>query len=154
MDALETVHYLSIPPILIVMTELALQARGTFEVVLTPQGTDGTPEETALGRLAIAKTFSGDIVGTSTGEMLSAITSVKGSAAYVAIERVRGSIGGRVGTFVLHHRGIMDRGAQQLLISVVPDSGSGDLAELTGEMSLVVANGVHSYELNYCLPDA
>lgn len=136
------------------MTQSTMSAHGTFVVTVTPQSTDGTAEETALGRLAIAKTFSGDILGTSTGEMLSAMTGTKGSAVYVAIERVRGSIGGREGTFVLHHCGIMDRGTQQLTISVVPDSGSGALAGLTGEMSLVIANGVHSYELKYRLPDA
>ena len=136
------------------MTEPTQQARGTFVVALTPQSSDGTPEDTALGRMSIAKTFSGDIAGTSTGEMLTAMTSTKGSAAYVAVERVRGSISGREGSFALHHQGISDRGAQQLSIMVVPDSGSGALTGLTGSMSLVIANGLHSYELTYRLPDA
>lgn len=136
------------------MTESTQQARGTFVVSITPQSSDGTPEDTVLGRMSIAKTFSGDIAGTSTGEMLTAMTGTKGSAVYVAVERVRGSIGGREGAFALHHQGISDRGEQQLSIMVVPDSGSGALTGLTGSMSLVIANGVHSYELTYRLPDA
>ena len=130
------------------------QARGTFVVSLAPQSAEGTAEESALGRLSIAKTFSGDIAGTSTGEMLTAMTPIKGSAVYVAIERVRGSIDGRHGTFVLHHEGISERGEQRLSISVVPDSGSGALTGLSGTMTLVIANGVHSYELTYELPAA
>lgn len=136
------------------MTDPTFQALGTFVVALTPQATDGTPAETALGRLSISKTFAGDIVGTSTGEMLTAMTDTKGSAVYVAIERVRGAIHGREGTFALFHQGISERGAQQLSIAVAPDSGTGALAGLSGTMTLVIANGVHAYELTYQLPGA
>ncbi len=134
------------------MTDAVLHAIGTFTVSLTPQHTDGTPDETAMGRLSIAKTWSGGIDGTSSGEMLTAMTSMKGSAAYVAVERVRGSVDGREGTFAMYHRGLSDRGVQSLSIEVVPDSGTGALVGIVGELSIVIAGGVHSYDLAYRLP--
>ncbi|NTU83742.1 MAG: DUF3224 domain-containing protein [Chloroflexales bacterium] len=129
-------------------------ARGTFAVQLTPQPLSHADADASLGRLAIAKQFQGDLAGTSQGEMLSARTAVEGSAGYVAIERVTGTLHGRQGSFVLQHSGTMDRGAPQLLISVVPDSGTGALVGLTGTMTLQVADGVHAYDLIYTLPDA
>ncbi len=120
---------------------------GTFEVKLTPQ----PPGESPLGRMAIDKRFSGGIVGISRGEMLAAMTPVEGSAGYVALERVEGSLDGRTGTFVLQHSGTMDRGAQRLSITVVPDSGTDELAGLTGTMSLQIEAGVHSYRFEYAL---
>ncbi len=97
------------------------------------------------------KQFHGDLEATSKGEMLSAGGSVKGSAGYVAIERVSGTLHGRAGTFVLQHSGVMTRGAPGLTVSVVPDSGTGELAGLAGTMSIVIAEGKHSYELTYTL---
>jgi hypothetical protein len=123
-------------------------ATGTFEVKLTAQTTD----DPGLGRLAIDKIFHGDLEGTSKGEMLSAMTDVKGSAGYVAIERVTGTLGHRAGAFVLQHSGTMTRGAQQLSITVVPDSGSGALTGLVGKMSIQIEGGKHSYEFEYSLP--
>jgi hypothetical protein len=127
-------------------------ARGTFDVKLTPQSTEaGGPDGPA--RLTIQKQFQGDLVGASRGDMLSAMTPVKGSAAYVAIERVTGALLGRRGSFVLQHAGTMNRGAQQLTIAVVPDSGTEQLAGLSGTMRLdIAADGTHSYELEYQLP--
>src|SRR5688572_332939 len=102
------------------------RATGSFEVRLNPQS-DDKAEGSTLGRLALYKKFSGDLEGSSKGEMLSAMTEVKGSAGYVAVERVSGTLNGRKGTFVLQHTGTMTRGAQQLTITVVPDSGTGQL---------------------------
>jgi hypothetical protein len=132
---------------------LTTRASGTFEVKVTPQATDGKAESAPFGRMSIDKQFHGDIEGTSRGEMLTAGTDVEGSAAYVAIERVSGRLKGRSGTFVLQHSGTMTRGAPQLTITVVPDSGTGQLAGLAGRMSITIADGKHSYELEYTITE-
>lgn len=132
---------------------MTLHARGTFEVQLTPQPLAHAEADASLGRLAIAKQFQGDLAGESRGEMLSARTAVEGSAGYVAIERVTGTLNGRQGSFVLQHSGTMTRGTPQLTISVVPDSGSGKLTGLAGTMTLEIADGMHAYDLAYTLPD-
>ena len=129
-----------------------MHARGTFEVKLTPQAPNGNAQDSALGRMTIDKQFRGDLEGTGRGEMLTAMSPVKGSAGYVAIERVSGKLQGRTGTFVLQHSGTMARGGQQLTISVVPDSGTGELTGLAGEMVIIIADGKHSYEFEYSLP--
>jgi hypothetical protein len=129
-------------------------ASGTFDVKLNPQWSDEDADGTGLGRLSIDKQFHGDLEAASKGEMLSAGTSVKGSAGYVAIERVRGTLQGRSGTFILQHSGTMTRGAPQLEISVVPDSGTGDLEEISGTMTINIVSGKHFYEFDYALPDA
>jgi hypothetical protein len=128
------------------------RASGTFDVKLTPQANDESAGSSTLGRMSIDKQFHGDLEGTSKGEMLSAMTSVQGSAGYVAIERVSGTLRGRSGTFVLQHNGVMTRGAPQLTITVVPDSGTGQLAGLAGKMTINIADGKHSYEFEYTLP--
>jgi hypothetical protein len=84
--------------------------------------------------------------------MLAGMGEVKESGAYVAIERVRGTLGGRTGTFAVHHRGVMTRGAQQLVITVVPDSGTGDLAGIAGTMTIDIKDGKHFYTFDYTLP--
>jgi len=129
-------------------------ASGTFDVKLNPQSSEEDADGTGLGRLSIDKQFHGDLEATSKGEMLSAGTSVKGSAGYVAIERVRGTVQGRTGTFILQHSGTMTRGAPQLTISVVPDSGTGGLEEISGTMTINIVNGKHFYEFDYTLPVA
>ena len=129
-------------------------ARGTFEVKLAPQTTAHEHAGASLGRLSIDKEFRGDLVGTSKGEMLTAMTSVKESAGYVAIERVTGTLQGRKGSFVLQHSGTMTRGAPALVITVVPDSGTEELTGLAGTMKIIVADGKHSYEFDYTLPPA
>jgi hypothetical protein len=129
-------------------------ASGTFEVKLTPQKPDNKEAESAnLGRMSIDKEFFGDLAATSKGEMLSVMTDVKGSAGYVAIERVTGTLHGRTGSFILQHNGTMTRGAPQLSITVVPDSGTGQLVGLAGTMTIKIADGKHLYEFDYTLPD-
>jgi hypothetical protein len=127
------------------------RAKGEFVVILTPQSTDEVTGASTLARLAIDKQFTGDLIGVSKGEMLSAGTPVKGSAGYVAIERVTGALHGRTGTFVLQHNGTMTRGSPELTVSVVPDSGSGQLTGLTGTMRIIIEGKRHSYEFDYTL---
>ena len=127
-------------------------ASGTFEVKLNPQSSDEDADGTGLGRLTLDKQFHGDLSATSSGEMLSAGTSVKGSAGYVAIERVRGTLAGQSGTFILQHSGTMTRGTPQLTITVVPDSGTGGLEGISGTMTINIANGKHFYEFDYTFP--
>ena len=128
---------------------MTTHARGAFDVTLTPYPADpdGFP-----GRMAIDKCFHGDLEGTSQGQMLAAQTAVQSSAGYVAIERVRGTVGGRTGTFVLQHSGLMDRGAADLVITVVPDSGTEGLAGIRGRMTILIQGGAHSYDFAYSLP--
>jgi len=130
-------------------TRMSKRATGTFEVKLTPQD-DKSAE--GLGRMTIAKELHGDFEGTSTGQMLTSMTKTQGSAGYVAIERMTGTLHGRTGSFDLHHLGIMNRGTQQLTISVVPDSGTDQLTGITGTMTIKIADGKHSYEFDYNLP--
>lgn len=130
------------------------RATGTFEVRLTPQPADTHADAVLTGRMTIDKTFRGGIAGTSIGQMLTGMTAVKGSAGYVAIERVTGTLEGRHGSFILQHSGTMHAGAQQLSITVVPDSGTDELVGLAGAMTLDIANGVHGYSFSYTLPAA
>ncbi len=132
---------------------MTIQASGTFEVKLTPQAADDENEGATLGRMSIAKQFHGDLEATSKGEMLTAGTGVKGSAGYVAIERVSGTLDGRSGAFMLQHSGTMTRGAPQLTITVVPDSGTGELVGLAGKMTIKIADGKHSYDFEYTLAE-
>lgn len=126
-------------------------ATGTFEVQLTPQAPYDVVDGVALGHIALAKKFAGDLAATAAGEMLSAGGSVKGSAGYVAIERVTGALHGRQGSFVLQHSGTMDRGAPSLSVTVVPDSATGALAGLTGSMKIDIVDGKHLYTFEYAL---
>jgi hypothetical protein len=128
------------------------RASGTFEVRLSPQGPDAHGEA-ALGRMSIDKHFHGDLEGPSRGQMLTAGTEVKGSAVYVAVEKVTAALHGRRGTFILHHTGIMNRGSAELMVSVVPDSGTGDLTGIAGHMQIKIADGKHLYEFDYTTPD-
>ena len=128
-----------------------MHASGTFEVKLTPQ--PGDEQAPGVGRMAIDKQFHGDLEAVSRGQMLTAVTSVKGSAGYVAIEQVTGSLHGRSGAFVLQHSGTMTRGTPQLIVSVVPDSGSGQLAGLAGTLTITIAEGKHSYDFEYTLAE-
>jgi hypothetical protein len=129
-------------------------AAGSFDVKVTPQKPDNKEAEAAnFGRMSLDKQFHGDLDATSKGEMIGAMTEVKGSAGYVAMERVTGTLDGRTGTFILQHGGTMQGGAQQLTITVVPDSGTGGLAGITGSMSIIIKEGgKHFYEFDYQLP--
>jgi hypothetical protein len=126
-------------------------ASGTFEVQLIPQGNEDKTDGTSLTRMSIDKKFSGDLQGASKGEMLSAMTGTKGSAGYVAIERVLGTLQGRTGTFVLQHTGTMTRGAPQLSVTVVPDSGTGQLVGLAGTLTIKIEGGKHFYDFEYTI---
>jgi hypothetical protein len=133
---------------------VAEHATGTFEVKMDAQGEPDKAAGSTLARYSAAKQYHGDLDGTATGTMLSAGTDVKGSAGYVAMERVTGTLKGRSGSFVLQHTGTMAHGESQLSITVVPDSGSGQLVGLAGKMTIIIAAGKHSYEFEYTLPAA
>jgi hypothetical protein len=130
-----------------------LHARGTFDVKLTPQGEGDKRDGATTARMTADKQYHGDLEGIGQGEMLSVLSDVKGSGSYVAIERVSGTLNGRKGTFVLDHRGRMTRGAQQLEIDVVPDSGTGELTGITGRMAITITEGKHSYDFEYVLSE-
>jgi len=131
-----------------------MHATGPFEVKLNPQ--DDKVGDPTVGRMSIDKQFHGDLEGTSKGQMLTAMTDTKGSAGYVAIERVAGTLrtaaGPRSGTFALQHTGTMTRGTPLLSVTVVPDSGTGQLIGLTGKMAINIVDGKHSSDLEYELP--
>jgi hypothetical protein len=125
------------------------RATGPFEVKLAPQPDTIDP---AIGRMTLDKQFHGELEATSQGQMLTAGTTVKGSAGYVAIEKVSGTLHGRKGTFILQHSATMTRGTPQLSIFVVPDSGTEELTGLIGAMDIVIDKGKHSYVFEYTLP--
>jgi hypothetical protein len=129
------------------------RATGPFEVKVTPQKPDTQIARAAnLGRLTIDKRFHGDLEGISKGEMLATHTETPGSAGYVALERVTGKLNGRSGSFVLQHSATMQRGTPTSSITVVPDSGTGELAGISGRMTITVAaDGAHSYEFEYLI---
>ena len=124
------------------MTE---RATGTFTTVFEPLAS----EDERLGRARVLKTIEGDLVGAGRAEMLSAGTGVEGSAGYVAIDRITGVLHGRKGSFVLQHNGLMARGEGTLTVTVIPDSGTGELTGLTGTFEIVNENGVHGYTFDY-----
>lgn len=128
-------------------------ASGSFDVEVRPQPADEYADGAVLGRMTLDKRFRGDLEGTSRGQMLTGMTAVKGSAGYVAVERVSGTLAGRSGTFLLQHHGTMDRGSPSLTITVVPDSGTDGLVGLAGTMRIDVADGEHAYALEYSLPE-
>lgn len=126
-----------------------MQIEGTFDVKLTPQA---PAEGQSWGRQTIAKTFHGALDGSSRGEMLAAGTAVKGSAGYVALEQVEATLEGRKGSFFLQHSGLMNKGAPTLTVSVIPDSGTGELTGLEGSMTIDITGGQHRYTFTYQLP--
>lgn len=134
-------------------TTMTKTARGSFDVDLQPLAEESFPGDNVLGRLDLEKTYRGDLEATATGEMLTARTAVKGSAGYVAVEHVDGTLGDRRGTFLLHHLGTMGHGEESLTITVVPDSGTGELEGLEGRLTIEIEDGDHFYGLEYTLPD-
>lgn len=132
---------------------MTLHASGSFDVKLNPQKPNSEIAQAAnLGRMTIDKQFHGDLGATSKREMISARTETEGSAGYVAMERVTGTLKGRRGSFVLQHSATMSRGVPALSITVVPDSGTGDLKGITGKMNIMIApDGKHSYEFDYTI---
>jgi hypothetical protein len=142
------------PALISKMAPMTMRATGTFEVKLAPLAAYNSMEGANAGRMSIDKIFRGDLEATSKGEMLTAGTVVKGSAGYVAIERVTGMLNGKSGGFALQHSGTMNRGAPQLSITVVPDSGDGQLTGIAGRMNIIIADGKHTYEFDYTLGEA
>ena len=126
-------------------------AKGTFEVKMKPQAPEDNVGDPGISRMSLDKKFSGDLEGTSTGQMLAIGTEVEGSAGYVAIERVNGKLDDLNGTFALQHSGIMNRGSGHLVITVVPDSGTGDFIGLNGKLMIEIAEGKHFYDFEYAL---
>ena len=126
-------------------------ASGTFDVTILPQKDEGIGDAT-VSRMAIDKRYHGDLEGTGLGQMLAGMGEQKDSGAYVAVERVNGTLRGKTGTFAVHHRGIMNRGTQDLVITVVPDSGTGELAGIAGTMTIEIKDGTHFYTFDYTLP--
>jgi hypothetical protein len=122
-------------------------AKGPFQVKRAPIPV--AFDATGLGRHSLDKSYSGDLEGTSLGEMVSAGGNVQGSAGYVAMERVTGTLHGRAGTFVLQHSATMNRGTPSLLLTVVPDTGTDGLEGLSGSMRIIIENGEHHYEFEY-----
>jgi len=135
-------------------TTMTKHAAGPFDVKVTPLPLSGPTEEATLGRMSIEKQFHGDLEATGTGQMLTVSTEVKGSGVYVAVERVSGKLHGRTGTFALYHRGVMERGEPHLEVTVVPDSGTGELVGLAGTLRINIAEGKHSYDFEYSLPES
>ena len=134
---------------------MSQQATGTFEVKVKPLTADEKVPGVVVGRMSIDKTWSGDIVGTSAGEMMTAGGEVKGSGGYIAIEMMKVSIKGKSGTFTLMHHATMKANADfKMLINVVPDSGTGELVGLSGVLTIVIEPGKHLYTFDYTLPDA
>jgi Protein of unknown function (DUF3224) len=132
---------------------MSKHATGTFDVKLNIQN-DEKVGDPSVGRMSIDKVFHGDLEATSKGQMLSTVTEVKGSAGYVAIERVTGTLQGRTGSFSLQHNATMNRGVPELNVIVIPDSGTGQLVGLTGKLNIIITDGKHSYEFDYTLPDS
>ena len=129
------------------------KAAGTFDVRLNSLPPYNAAADAKLARMSIDKQFRGDLEANSQGEMLSVGTDIKGSAGYVAIERVIGTLNGRSGGFVLQHNATMTRGAPYLNIVVLPDSGTGELVGLSGTMHIIIDKDKHSYEFEYCISD-
>jgi hypothetical protein len=127
-------------------------AKGHFDVSIIPADNAGSTDR-PLGSMSIAKVFHGDLEANSSGQMLTAATDRTDSAGYVALERVTGVLNGRTGSFVLQHSGIMNRGIASLSVTVVPDSGTGDLQGIVGSLAIIITDGMHYYDLEYTLPD-
>jgi len=130
---------------------MTTRASGQFDVKVTPLPAD---DKSDFGRLALDKSFRGDLDGVSKGEMLAFGTGESGSGAYVALERVSGTLHGRKGTFVLQHNGSMSGGKAQMTVTVVPDSGTEELSGLAGKMTIHIAEGKHSFDFDYTLGGA
>ncbi len=129
------------------------QITGTFSVSMQPQPWPevDTPGITA-GRVLLSKQYQGALQASAQGQMLSVMGSVPGSAGYVAIEVVTGSLMGKTGSFALQHRGVMDRGVPELSVTVVPDSATGELVGLRGKLDIRRADGLHFYDFDFTLP--
>ena len=131
---------------------MTYQAAGTFDVKMAPQPADTAAAGETIGRMLLDKRYHGPLVATGKGQMLAMRTAVEGSAGYVAMELVVGTLDGRSGSFVLQHSGTMNRGARLLVLNVVPDSATGELIGLSGDMEIIITDGKHHYRFEYSLP--
>lgn len=131
-----------------------MEAKGHFEIKMAPEAISATAADSGIGRMSLDKQYHGDIEGHSTGEMLGYRNMALGAGGYVAMETVHGTLGGRAGSFTLQHSSTMDAGVGTQSIQVVPGSGSGALAGLTGQLLIIQADGRHTYEFTYTLPNA
>jgi hypothetical protein len=129
------------------MNTATMRASGTFDVKITPL----TSEDPLLQRMNIDKQFHGDIEGTSKGQMMAAGTDVKDSGVYVALEKVTATVNGKSGSFLLQHSGVMTKGVPHLSVTVVPDSGTGQLTGLAGQLAIKIEGGKHFYDFDYTL---
>jgi len=130
-----------------------LQVSGKFEVNIQPLNSyTGGKEGIKAGRMSIDKVFYGELSAVSKGEMLNVLTPIQGSAGYVAIEQVTGKLSGKEGSFVLQHFGTMNNQKSNLIIKVVPDSGTGELRGISGEMNIRIENKQHYYDFDYEIP--
>lgn len=133
---------------------MAIHAEGSFDVKNAPLAADEALAGTGIGRFALDKQYHGDLEATAKGEMLGAGNPASGTAGYVAIEQVTGTLQGRGGSFALQHFGTMDGGKFELKVTIVPGSGTGDLAGIAGSLTITIASGKHTYTLDYTLPEA
>ena len=134
------------------VTRMTKHISGLFDVKMSPQAA-AENEEAGIGRMVLDKKFHGDLQADSKGQMLAHMTSVKGSAGYVAMEKVIGDLQGRKGSFVLQHSGTMNRGEATLVLTVVPDSGTEELEGLSGSMTITITDGKHYYGFDFGLPE-
>ena len=122
---------------------------GTFDVTMGKEAVHEAAEDSGIGRMSLDKQYHGDLDATGVGEMLAAMTGTPGSAGYVAMEFVEGTLGGRSGSFFLQHAGTMNRGQPTLSVTVVPDSGTGELTGLSGRLNIRIVEGKHLYDFDY-----
>ena len=127
-------------------------AQGSFEVKTAPLPADDATAATSIGRYSLDKVYRGDLEGAAAGEMLGAGNPATGTAGYVALEHVTGTLHGKSGSFALQHFGTMQGGTFDLKVLVVPGSGTGDLEGIAGTVTIIIAGGKHSYTLEYTLP--
>lgn len=142
---------LQVNPLLAQKEAATMQATGTFTVKVVPLPADDSVDTGGFGRLSLDKEFSGELSGTSKGQMVGAFTAVEGSAGYVALERVTGTLNGKKGSFILQHNGSMKGGQSTIIVTVVPDSGTDELTGLVGTMQIIIEGKKHSYVLDYTL---
>lgn len=129
-------------------------AKGEFDVQVTPRELDGAAPDETLSRFALTKQLRGDLVATGAGQMLAAGGPQSGAGAYVAIERLTGTLDGKTGSFALQHRGTMDATGMEMVITIVPESGTGDLKGIRGTFRILFDGPKHLYELEYEVPGA
>ena len=131
---------------------MTLHSEGTFDVKTAPLPADQAPADSSIGRYSLDKQYHGALAGSAKGEMLGAGNPATGTAGYVAMEQVSGTLDGRKGSFALQHFGTMQSGKLELRVTIVPGSGTGELHGIAGSMIIAMADGKHSYTLDYTLP--